>query len=98
MWTQKEKLWLDKTDPEVADESLWSHALQYVVYLHNIMPHEESGMSPIEVWSRTKSNHHDLLHTHTWECPAYVLSPKLREGDHVPKWKPIILVMTFKKQ
>jgi len=61
--------------PEVADESLWPHALQYAVYLHNIMPFEESGVSPTEVWSRTKSNHHDLLHTHTWGCPAYVLSP-----------------------
>jgi len=74
--------------PEVADESLWPHALQYAVYLHNIMPFEESGVSPTEVWSRTKSNHHDLLHTHTWGCPAYVLSPRLREGGNVPKWDP----------
>ena len=36
---------------EVADESLWPHALQYAVYLHNIMPTEESGVSPLEVWS-----------------------------------------------
>jgi len=54
--------------------------------MHNIMPHEESGVSPIEVWSRIKINHHDLLHTHTGGCPAYVLSPKLREGGHIPKW------------
>jgi len=74
--------------PEVADESLWPYALQYAVYLHNIMPTEESGVSPLEVWSRTKSNHHDLLHTHSWGCPAYVLSPRLREGGNVPKWEP----------
>jgi len=74
--------------PEVADESLWPHALQYAVYLHNIMPTEESGISPVEVWTRTKSSHFYLLHTHTWGCPAYVLSPKLREGGHVPKWEP----------
>ena len=28
------------------------------------------------------------MHTHTWGCPAYVLSPKLREGQHVPRWEP----------
>jgi len=74
--------------PEVADESLWPHALQYAVYLHNIMPFEESGVSPMEVWSRTRSNHYDLLHTHAWGCPTYVLNPKLREGGYVPKWEP----------
>ncbi len=52
------------------------------------MPTEESGVSPLEVWSRTKSNHHDLLHTHSWGCPAYVLSPRLREGGNVLKWEP----------
>jgi len=75
--------------PEAADESLWPHALQwYAVYLHDIMPHEDSVMSPIKVWSRTKSNHHDLLHTHSWGCPAYHLRPKLRAGGNVPKWEP----------
>ena len=47
--------------PAVADESLWPQALQYAVYLHNIMPTEETGVSPVEVWTRTKSNHSDLL-------------------------------------
>jgi len=32
--------------PAVADESLWPQPLQYVVYLHNIMPMEETGVSP----------------------------------------------------
>jgi len=74
--------------PAVADESLWPQALQYAVYLHNIMPTEETGVSPVEVWTRTKGNHSDLLHAHTWGSPAYVLSPRLREGGHVPKWEP----------
>jgi len=30
--------------PAVADESLWPQALQYAVYLHNIMPTEETGV------------------------------------------------------
>ncbi len=31
--------------PAMADESLWPQALQYAVYLHNIMPTEETGVS-----------------------------------------------------
>jgi len=51
--------------PAMADESLWPQALQYAVYLHTIMPTEEAGVSPVEVWTRTKSNHSDLLDAHT---------------------------------
>jgi len=71
----------------VEDESLWPQALQYAVYLHNIMPTEETRVSPVEVWTRTKSNHSDLSHAHTWGSLAYVLSPRLREGGHVSKWE-----------
>ncbi len=72
--------------PAVADdESLWPQALQYAVYLHNIMPTEETGVSPVKVWKRTKSNHSDLLHAHTSGSLSNVLSPRLREGGHVPK-------------
>jgi len=71
--------------PEVADESLWPHALQYVVYLHNIMPHEESSMSPIEVLSRATTI--TMIYC-TPTLGDYVLSPKLREGGCVPKWEP----------
>jgi len=34
--------------PAVADESLWPQAHQYAVYLHDIMPTEETGVSPVE--------------------------------------------------
>jgi len=34
--------------PEVADEPLWNHSLQYAVYLHDTN-HEDSEMSPIDI-------------------------------------------------
>jgi len=74
--------------PAMAYETLWPQALQYAVYLHDIMPTEETEVSPVEVQTRTKSNYSDLLHAHTWGSPAYVLSPRLREGGHAPKWEP----------
>ncbi len=67
---------------EVVDESLWPYALMYAVY---IMPSKKSGVSPMEVWS--KSSHHDLPETHSLGYPAYALNPRLREGGHVPKWE-----------
>jgi len=45
---------------EMVDESLWPYALMYAVY---IMPSNKSGVSPMEVWS--KSSHHDLPKTHS---------------------------------
>jgi len=41
----------------------------------------------VEVWTKTKSNHSDLLHAHILGNPAYELNPRLREGGHVPKWE-----------
>jgi len=48
----------------------------------------ESGLSLMETWSWSKSDHHDLQTVHPWGCPAYVLDPKLREGSKIPKWAP----------
>ncbi len=73
--------------PEVSDETLWTYALKHAVHLHNVMPQEETGYSPLERWTRSKSKHSDLVLEHVWGCPAYVLSPKLRDGASVPKFE-----------
>lgn len=40
----------------------------------------------MEVFTKTKSDHCDLLQAHVWGCPAYVLDPKLADGKKIPKW------------
>ena len=76
--------------PKVADQSNWPSAMSHAVYLHNHLPDPKTGLSPAELWSRTKfdPDHHPLKSVHVWGCPAYVLSPKLCEGGKAPKWEP----------
>ena len=62
---------------------------EYATYLYNNTPNAESGIAPIEVFSRTPSYGQALKHMHTWGCPVYVLEPKLTDaGGKIPKWKP----------
>jgi hypothetical protein len=39
-----------------------------------------------EVFTKTKSDHHNLLPAHVWGCPAFVLDPCLQDGKKIPKW------------
>jgi hypothetical protein len=63
-------------------------ALSHAVYLHNHTPSQSNGLAPVEVFTKTKSDHSELLNLHPWGCPAYVLQPKLRGGNKIPKWEP----------
>ena len=75
--------------PEADDESLWPLAVSHAAYLYNNTPDATSGISPIEVFSGTTSDHKALRLAHTWGCPVYVLEPKLTAaGGKIPKWQP----------
>ena len=39
------------------------------------MPNLQSGLTPIEIFTKTKSDHQDLLWSHIWGCSVYVLGP-----------------------
>jgi hypothetical protein len=74
--------------PEVSEKELWPMAMQHAVHLHNHTPKISSGLSPEEVWSRSKSTHSALQNAHPWGCPVYVLDPRLQDGSKLPKWAP----------
>ena len=74
--------------PGFAERDLWPMALSHAVHLYNHTPRQESGLAPIELFSKTKSEHKMLLNSHPWGCPTYVLEPKLRDGHKLPKWDP----------
>ena len=40
----------------------------------------------MELITKQKADHLDLLRSHVWGCPAYVLEPKLQNGQKLPKW------------
>eukprot|EP00957_Ditylum_brightwellii_P087056 6626684-Ditylum_brightwellii.AAC.1 len=53
------------------------------------MPDRENGLSPNDIWSRSKDLRlkDTLDRTHVWGAPTYVLMPKLQKpGVKIPKW------------
>ena len=72
-------------DRGVDDLALWSFAVKHAAWLYNRLPNQSSGLSPIEIATKTKSDHKDLLRAHVWGCPVFVLDPKLQDGKKIPK-------------
>ena len=68
------------------DLALWSFAVKHAAWLYNRVPNRVSGLTPMELLTKTKANHKDLLRTHVWGCPVFVLDPKLQDGKKIPKW------------
>jgi len=64
-------------------------ALSHAAHLYNHTPKAALGnLSPMEIFTGSKSNHSQLLNAHTWGCPVYVLDPRLKDGKKIPKWEP----------
>ena len=74
--------------PEHTELSLWPFAIQHAVYLYNNTPDSETKKAPIELWTQAKSSYSALRLAQTWGCPAYVLDPRLQDGQKIPKWQP----------
>ena len=65
---------------------LWPFAVQHAVWLFNRIPNRVTGLTPLEVFTRTKSDHRELRRAHVWGSPAFVLDPRLQDGKKIPKW------------
>ena len=71
---------------DTSDKSLWSMNMSHAINPEKNTPHISSGMSPEEVWKISKAYHRALQNAHTWGCPEYVLLPRLKDGNKLPKW------------
>ncbi len=40
----------------------------------------------LELLTKLKADHQDLLHSHVWGCPAVVFEAKLKNNQKLPKW------------
>ena len=40
----------------------------------------------MELLTKQKANHCNILRSHVWGCPAYVLEPMLQNGQKLLKW------------
>eukprot|EP00804_Cyclotella_cryptica_P022545 CCRYP_009449-RA/>CCRYP_009449-RA protein AED:0.37 eAED:-0.02 QI:0/0/0/1/0/0/2/0/345 len=59
-------------------------AIQTIMYMART--YSTSGLTPLELLTKTKADHRDLLRSHVWGCPVFVLDPKLQDGKKIPKW------------
>ena len=48
--------------------------------VHNHLPSQTSGLTPLELLTKTTADHKDLLRSHVWGCPVFVLDPKLKDS------------------
>jgi hypothetical protein len=74
--------------PDMADPTLWPMAVAHATWLWNHVPSVITGLSPNDLFSRTRSDQKEFLNCHVWGCPVYVLDKSLSEGKKIPKWKP----------
>ena len=63
---------------EQFDMRLWPFDMTYAAYVWNYLPGIQ-GLSPLDMYSGTKSDSMRLQYEKTWGCPAYVLEPKLQD-------------------
>jgi hypothetical protein len=73
--------------PGFVEKDLWPMAFLHAAYLYNITPNMETGVSPISIWTRTTQESNALCNIHTWCCRVYVLTPRLKDGQKIPKWE-----------
>ena len=76
---------------ETFSTDIWPMAMDYAVWVYNWIPDTHSGLSAIEIWSRSRFElvSENLSNCHVWGCPKYFFEQKLQKpGVKIPKWAP----------
>ena len=74
--------------PDMAKASLWPMAVAQACYLFNHVPSAQTGLSPADIFTKTRWPHKKFHDMHVWGCPVYVLDKALQDGKKIPKWRP----------
>eukprot|EP00804_Cyclotella_cryptica_P017353 CCRYP_020903-RA/>CCRYP_020903-RA protein AED:0.09 eAED:0.09 QI:0/-1/0/1/-1/1/1/0/153 len=69
----------------VDDLALWGFAVKHAAWVYNLVPSRLLGLTPLELLTKTKADHRDLIPSHVWGCPVFVFDPKLQDGKKIPK-------------
>ena len=84
MMLHQELLW-----PANFDMWLCFFSLEHAVYIWNLLPDSrydvDGDISSIEMYTSSKLDMSHLQNEKTWECPAYVLDPRLQDAKKIPK-------------
>ncbi len=66
--------------------SLWSFAVKHLVWIYNHVLNVWSGLTPLELITRERSDYKDLLFCDKWGCTVFVLEAKLQNEQKLTKW------------
>ncbi len=87
-WACANMLHLANHWPQYASVKYWPQAINYAIWVFNNLLNMESGITPNELWLRSKSRNNILACVHVFSCPVYVLDAALQDGKKIPKWAP----------
>jgi len=73
--------------PEVANAALWPLAVDHATTIFNLVPNPATGLSPHNVFTKTRWRQSDFQHFHVWGRPVYVLEKKIADGKKLPRWQ-----------
>jgi hypothetical protein len=75
--------------PDVADAALWwPLAVDHAVRLYNLVPNPDTGLSPHDLFTKTRWRQSEFQNFRVWGCPVYVLDKTIADGKKLPRWKP----------
>ena len=74
--------------PDVSDATIWPMAVSHAAFLHNHMPNMETGLAPVDIFTKSRWQQHKFHDLHVWGCPVYVLDKSLADGKKLPRWQP----------
>ena len=67
---------------------MWPMCVNHAVWIYkNHVPNMKTGISPNDLWSKTKFPLNQLHDTHVFGCPVYVLKKKLADRKSIPRWE-----------
>ena len=76
---------LHQSEHDIENLVIWPLAVKCATWLYNQMPNEATGLTSLKLLPNTCFDHCDLLRTHVWVCPTYMLDLKLQTGHKIPK-------------
>jgi hypothetical protein len=100
-WTFMVHASLHWTERGSDDLSLWSFAVKHSVWIYNCVLNVQSGLTLLELITRERSDYKDILRSHVWGCPVFVLEAKLHKmtknfpsGIGKLKWANLLVFQT----
>ena len=63
-------------------------AIHHAIFLYNHMPSKDTGVSPLDLFTKMHWPQHRFHDCHVWGSPTYVLEKMISDGKKLPRWKP----------